>query len=831
MANPRELAEQAFSLLQNALRDSEARASELDEQLKSTKAPKNRLEEQLDVLTHKLDAVEAERARWQQQAVHLEEIAEAERARVAQLKKKLEIAESGPEKLTKKEINFWRSKAEQIDTETKDYRTRLAHLRRELNERDVLIEQLRGAGSAAPPPAAESPRAEAATEIQAQVDARSRQVATVEEALNEAHAARATLKAELAHARAQLDHEQHANREAQAGFERVQAAVADREQRSTELAAELEQLRAELRLREQQMRETLAQREASLAALNTELEAVRQGAESSRIGAADAHNERDHLRAQLADAQQRAERTAAEVEQMRGTLAEMQGTFAQREQSEREALAANQSLQAALAERDQRLADQGQQLAERDQRLADRDWHLGEKTQELHDRQREKAELAALLDDRSRQVAERDSAAASHAAELERARAMLEANGRELASVRDLLLDTNREIDALRDHKQRLESELSQAIARADVTASALGQKDEDLARLIAEQGSFERQRDEMREHVAALELDLKDEKENAENLAELANERREAMTKLQERAEEAEERHEEAKYRLGRAAYFERLVKRRKGLVDKLLAAIRAKTKSNVALKAGLDGLRTYKAAAEMNQQKLLQRIEAQKQELNEAEETLSRQHGSTQVREQLATSESKIAALEQRLNAQAEVIQTLEMDVKTARAAPRPGGGGDKTQENDRLLKDLERLQKELEAKDSLISAMQGDVDDQQRKLAKLRGSESETMRLKQISEKDRSAIDALEREIATLREALADRAGAPSAGGIETSSDLELQLKEREQSVTRLMATIKEHEATIRKLTESTESWKRRYQFLATDSPDAYKAAGEN
>ena len=34
----------------------------------------------------------------------------------------------------------------------------------------------------------------------------------------------------------------------------------------------------------------------------------------------------------------------------------------------------------------------------------------------------------------------------------------------------------------------------------------------------------------------------------------------------------------------------------------------------------------------------------------------------------------------------------------------------------------------------------------------------------------------------------------------------------------------------EATIRKLTESAESWKRKYNFLATDSPDAYKTAAE-
>src|SRR5262245_61203561 len=145
MANPRELAEQAFALLQNALRDSEARASELDEQLKRKRTPKNQLEESLEVLTHRLETVEAERVRWQQAASHLEEIAEAERAKVAQLKKKLEIAESGPEKLTKKEVNFWRAKAEDIDTETKEYKTRLAGLRKELTERDALIDRLRDA--------------------------------------------------------------------------------------------------------------------------------------------------------------------------------------------------------------------------------------------------------------------------------------------------------------------------------------------------------------------------------------------------------------------------------------------------------------------------------------------------------------------------------------------------------------------------------------------------------------------------------------------------------------------------------------------------------------
>ena len=131
MASPREIAEKAFALLQNALSESEARATDLDEQLKRKKAPKTRIEDQLEVLTHRLEGVEAERLRWEQQAGHLEEIAEAERVKVAQLKKKLEIAESGPDKLTKKEVNFWRAKSETIDAQIKEYQERLTALRRE----------------------------------------------------------------------------------------------------------------------------------------------------------------------------------------------------------------------------------------------------------------------------------------------------------------------------------------------------------------------------------------------------------------------------------------------------------------------------------------------------------------------------------------------------------------------------------------------------------------------------------------------------------------------------------------------------------------------------
>ena len=163
--------------------------------------------------------------------------------------------------------------------------------------------------------------------------------------------------------------------------------------------------------------------------------------------------------------------------------------------------------------------------------------------------------------------------------------------------------------------------------------------------------------------------------------------------------------------------------------------------------------------------------------------------------------------------------MIQTLESDLKAARSQAKSG---------DEKNHEIERLQRELETRSKVVAQLQADVDDLQRKLAKLRGSEGETMRLKAATEKDRTEIDALEREVAQLREALARQSSGSGAGA--DSAELESKLRDREQTLTRLMGTIKEHEATIKKLTESAESWKRKYQFLSSDSPDAYKTSSE-
>ena len=890
MANPRDLAEQAFALLQNALSASEARASDMDEQLKRKRSPKNRLEEQLDVLSHRLQSVEAERARWEQQAGHLEEVAEAERVKVTQLKKKLEIAESGPEKLTKKEVNFWRAKAETIDAQIKEYQDRLTALRRELNERDALVEKLQTSAAAADVNSTpEAPAGDADDELRLQLEQRDRwlaelrlelhelrgqpappletqaevetlrgQIEGLERALAEAHNMRAALQADLTRAEQEIAARERATRETATAEERMRATLAEREHRISELSAQLEHLHNDLRQRAEQERGNAARYEEQIAALTRETEALRsrldqdrhdagaaraalelalhereQGLEKQRRLLAASERDFDDLRRQLAERDHAAAKVAAEVDEQRREVEERELKLHSVEQQLRE-------LGEALTERDRRLAassgelerlramltSQGdesdhlretlhgtaRELEQARATLTANERELANLRETLHEPQRELEEARAALTANERELASLREARHESERELEQARATLAANEREVSSLRDTLGASSRELAALRTEKQRLEEALADADARA---ADAEARVADAEARVADADRSLEAAREQM----AGLESELKEEREHAESLGELANERREHMTKLQEQAEEAEERYADANWRLGKSLYFERIVKRRKGLILKLLEALRAKMKANVALKAGLDGLRTFKQTAEMNQHKLLQRIDGLKADLKEAEETIKRHQGGTAAKEELTSAVSRAAALEERLNTQAELIQSLEADLKTARLSQKQKSGDDKQPE-------LDRLSKELESKNQIIERLQADADEQQRKLSKLRGSESETVRLKALTEKDRSEIDALQREVTQLREALARQSEVAAASG--NNADLEAKLKERENSVTRLMGTIKEHEATIKKLSESADSWKRKYQFLATDQPDAYKHA---
>ncbi|HEX6993792.1 MAG TPA: hypothetical protein VF339_06555 [Gammaproteobacteria bacterium] len=373
-------------------------------------------------------------------------------------------------------------------------------------------------------------------------------------------------------------------------------------------------------------------------------------------------------------------------------------------------------------------------------------------------------ELKARIAELRREVQERD-------AQIE----ALTARERELTEASD---GSARRLSELESENAGLGTRIEEQAARIEEQAARLEEQTARIAELEAELERKEQERrslaDELagaREQIAGLEQELRDEKECTDNLSEVANERRELITSLEDRLAEAEERYEEARWRLGKAQHFERLVKRRKKLIKALIEKIRQKHKSNVALKAGLDGLRTYKAAAEAKQHELLKRIDKLNARIREQEETIARHHASTVAKEMFAGAQMRVEELEKRVEAQIEIIQTLEEELKTAKAMQQVRA--DYGAEVERLRSEVARLTEELEAKTKIVERLENDSDEQQRKLAKLRLTESETLRLK---------------------------------------------------------TQIKEQEAAIASLTEEVDGWKRKYEFMMSDSTPPYRSAAE-
>jgi len=630
MASSRELAEKAFSLLQDALQDSESRAAGLDAELRKKRAPKNKIEHQAQVLEHRLETVEAEREQWKREAAQLAEILENERAKLQSLKKKLQIAESGPDKIGKKEINYWRSRAEQFDDATRQYKQRIAELRKSLKERPV-----------------------------AEIDSEE-----VEQLRSEA--------AEAEQLRTQA-----------AEVDRLRAEVAEVERLRAE-AAGVEQLRAEA------------------------AEAGRLRAEAERLKAAvdDAHEARQQ-------AEELVRARDAELAELKAQASNLNTTLEQLRSE-------NSRLNSDLADKTTELTDQAGQINARRIEIADKD----------------------------RALTERD----------------------------------------------RRISELAEARRTAEEEKRAI------------------------RDQIAGLEEELKEEKECTVNLSEVANERREQITELSEKLDEAQERYEEAKWHLERAGRFERLVVKRHKLVDSLIEGIRAKQKSNTALKAGLDGLRKFKAKSEQQQQKLLIRVEELTAELKEAEERLANRKGSKDSDDKLRKAGKMIEGLEERLDAQVQVIENLENELSAVKAS---------RQSAENQNRELNELKATLEIRNETIAKLEADLDDQQKQLGKLRGSESETMRLKAVQMKDQTLIDELQAEIDGLRAELAQQQKIAEGGAESAATAATAEIRKRDAQLSDLKRTIKDQEKEIAKLNEAVSGWQKKYEFLSTEAPSAYQS----
>ena len=746
MADPRELARQAFHMLQNALATSEARAEQLNEELARKPVSKDKLANQVSVLSHRLESVEEECARWKREAEQLEEVLVNERVKFESLKKKLEIAESGPEKLTRKEINYWRANAEKFDEQINAYKSRIAALKRELREKDT---QLASGQAEASPRSEESEHmssidADTLAQYQSEISSLRQQIAGLNAVLADTHSTRERLESELASLRERVDRAEH---EA-ASVPEVDPSLATEIERARRENVEL---RSSLQMSEagrhelQRAREDLAQEVADL----------RRQLDTGRGEQQEHERQQQLLGAQLEESRSREATLQAELESSRQALAAR----------EQEAVA--DTVSSEVAEALEAELERARQESD-DLRTA-----LNRSESELHELRDTREGLAAELAEVSRRL-EEDHAQIAEAQRREHAIAAdLDAVRQSEAALRAELDDNRRATDGHQETTQALNDAMSNAERRA----------------LAAEA------------KAADLETELKEEREYSENLSELANSRQDEVVKLQDSVEEARERLDDALWRLQKAKYFERLVARRKGLIASLIEALRAKNKAMMALKAGLDSMRTHKAIVEETQQKLIVRLEALKNELSAAKERIRAHETEAATMSQRGPSggDSEVAALQERLSTQAELIQSLEDEIKTAKAYKRSA------EEKDG---EVAQLHDELETKNTIIARLQSDLDDQQRKLAKLRGSDSETMRLKALTEKDRSKIDVLERENAELRAMIESAEQAQTAGG-ELTDEREMELQ-----------------AKIAELTESVSKWKKKYEFLSTEAPAAYQ-----
>jgi len=420
-------------------------------------------------------------------------------------------------------------------------------------------------------------------------------------------------------------------------------------------------------------------------------------------------------------------------------------------------------------------------------------------------------------------------------------RALLEADN---ARLKQELKEKKESAEDLSDAKKAATAERAQNDRSAEALKKQLQDREEQFQQQTAERASLKKEN-------ARLQKELKAEKESVENLSEVANERLEQLTKTREQVEEAEERHGEAEWRLGKAQHFERLVERRKGVISALIAALRTKSKANEALKAGVDSLRTNKSSAQEAQQKLLAQIEQLTLDLGTAKETIKAAKKTIKAAEKTpppkedTASRKRVVELEDRVATQAELIKTLGLELGVAQEAIEVAKEATPAETEDaESLARVSELEARVTSQIELIKSLEDDLQmarvvqlDLTNKTTEVRTEAHNEMTQQQKlsdkllaaskddQEKSRLIIDALEREIAELRGKLADWPPGNSAGPVDPEAAANASGKDKDNSK-ELMAKLKQSALKIRKLTEVANAWKRKYDFLSADAPEAYQ-----
>jgi len=692
METSRELAEQAFALLQDALAESDAKRTELEQQLKQVKPSKSQTEQRIDVLAHRLQSAEQELEEWRESSSQLEDILANERAVNKRLESKLETAASEDDKADGKEILFWRNRAEDDQESTRRFQERMAAQKKDL-------------------------------------DSQTAKIASLERKLEEA---------------GKPD-------------ELTEDALREREQQIEQLSAALESSR----------------QEHSAAAEQGELQV----------------REIQTLNEQLASANE----TLGDHERLHEVLEE-------REQTITELSAAIEAMQRERSITEEQEEQHTVEMRELSGQLAQADEAI-----------REQGRLRELLVEREHRITEL-SAGVEHIRHEHATEAELRAQqGQEIENLQHKLLETEQARATAGQAYGELDSELNEHRAQTQALQQAFDTRQESLDELTERNQDLVLEVETAREHISGLETELRDEKVQAENFNELANERREELSKLNDKYEEAHERYEDAKWQLGKAQHFEKLVRRRKGLIRKLIAAIRARHKASNALKAGIDGLRTYKAGAETKQQELLGRIEKLETSLSETREKLVTIKKSHRASDNKVDEPTEIGKLQNQVNSQAQVIESLEQELKTTRKTVR---------EHENQTERLEKLYEDIETKNTFIGDLQDDIEQKQLLQTKLRKKELELDEITAAYESSKAQAEALNAENEQLR------------GGTVTSnvSLYHERIRELEKTIEQLSATIKEYEETIFTLNEAVDHWKRKFDFLAADSPIGYDTASK-
>ena len=287
--------------------------------------------------------------------------------------------------------------------------------------------------------------------------------------------------------------------------------------------------------------------------------------------------------------------------------------------------------------------------------------------------------------------------------------------------------------------------------------------------------------------------------------------------------------------------------MERRKGVISSLIAAIRTKSKANAALKAGVDSLRTNKGSAQEAQQKLLAEIEKLTLDLGAAKETIKAAKKTIkEAKKAPAPTEDKaslkrVGELEDRVKTQAELIKTLGLELGVAQEAIEAAKETAPTETEDTAsLERVSELEARVNSQIELIKSLEDDLQtarvlqlDFTNKTTEAHNEVSEQQKLydkleaasEDDKEKSRLIIEAFEREVAELRGKLADSPPGNSAGPAGPADPAGAAGKGKDDSK-ELRAKLKQSAVKIRKLTEVANAWKRKFEFLSTDAPEAYQ-----